>query len=351
MKKREILLIFGAVSLLTGLWGGLVRIGWNLPLPTPNWIAIHGAIMVNGFFGTLIALERAVALNKLWAYLGPLLSGVGAVILLFGSSIGIIFIFVASIIFLIMNVMFLKQQFADFIIGGTIGALLLVYGNFLWLINESIPDAVILWVGYFILIIASERLGLTRFTNRPDWAQYAFWVPIMFILLAGFVPGNYSFRLLGIGLIGTALWLSKFDIIRLNLRQKGLPKFSALALSAGYFWLFFGGVIALVYGDYFAGPIYDVVVHSIMIGFVFSMVFAHAPIIMPSVLGGKKSFHWNLYIPLWLLHFTLVFRTSGDLILNNHLRLIGTMGNAISVILFIFLFAISRLQSKGNKES
>lgn len=340
MKKREFILILGGISLLTGLWEGLVRIGWNLPLPTPNWIAIHGAIMVNGFFGTLIGMERAVALNKFWAYFGPVLSGVGAVVLLIGSSLGIIFIFVSSLIFLIMNVMFMKQQFADFIIGGAIGAFLLLYGNFLWLINSSITDSVILWIGYFILIIASERLGLTRFTNRPVWAQYVFWVPILLILIAGFATKNYSFKLLGIGLIGIALWLLKFDIIKLNLRQKGLPKFSALALLVGYIWLLVAGVIAFVLGDYFAGPIYDVIVHSVMIGFVFSMVFAHAPIIMPSILGIKKSFHWNLYIPLLLLHITLVFRAIGDLFLSNHLRLIGAMGNAISVLLFIFLFAI-----------
>lgn len=305
--------------------------------------------MVNGFFATLIGMERAVALNKLWAYLASVLSGIGAIVLLIGSSVGIIFIFVSSLIFFIMNVMFLKRQFADFIIGGVIGAFLLVYGNFLWLINGSITDAVILWIGFFILIIASERLGLTRFTNRPVWAQYVFWAPILFILLAGFVNKNYSFKLLGMGLIGIALWLSKFDIIRLNFRQKGLPKFSALALSAGYFWLFWSGVIALVYADYFASPIYDVIVHSIMIGFVFSMVFANAPIIMPSIIGLKKSFHWSLYMPLWLLHITLVFRVIGGLILNNHLRLIGAMGNAISVVLFIFLFAIVRLQRRENK--
>ncbi|MGQ9820115.1 MAG: hypothetical protein ACUVQ1_09385 [Candidatus Kapaibacteriales bacterium] len=318
-------------------------------MQTLNWVALHGSIMVNSIFAPLIGMERAIAINKFWAYLGPIPSKTGPVVLLFGSSVGIIFIFLSSFIFLLMNNVILKETLAYFIIGEAIGAIFLVHANFLWLISGSISDAVFSWIAYLILIIASERLGLTRFTNRPVWAQYVFWIPILFILLAVFVPKNFSFLFLGIGLIGIALWLSKFDIIRLNLRQKGLSKFSALALSAGYFWLFLGGVIALTLGGNFAGPIYDVIVHSIMIGFVYSMVFAHAPSILPSILKFNKGFHWTLYIPLWLLHASLVFRAIGDLTLNQNFRLTGAIGNAIAVVLFIFLFAFVRSQELINK--
>lgn len=55
-------LMLGAVSLLTGLAAGLARLGWNLP--SLAWADIHGPLMVCGFFGTVIGLERAVALNR-----------------------------------------------------------------------------------------------------------------------------------------------------------------------------------------------------------------------------------------------------------------------------------------------
>jgi hypothetical protein len=40
--------------------------------------------MVAGFLGTLIALERAVALRRRWMYLCPLVSGFGGLVMLSG---------------------------------------------------------------------------------------------------------------------------------------------------------------------------------------------------------------------------------------------------------------------------
>jgi hypothetical protein len=37
----------------------------------------HGALMVAAFFSTVISLERAVALRRLWPYVGPLSAGLG----------------------------------------------------------------------------------------------------------------------------------------------------------------------------------------------------------------------------------------------------------------------------------
>ncbi len=51
-------------ALLAGLWAGLVRIGWPRPRLYAPLPAAHGPLMVCGFLGTLICLERAVALNR-----------------------------------------------------------------------------------------------------------------------------------------------------------------------------------------------------------------------------------------------------------------------------------------------
>lgn len=59
---------------MVGLW----RLGWAFPLPASlaaQGAAFHGPLMVSAFFGTVIALERAVALATGWAYLGPALAG------------------------------------------------------------------------------------------------------------------------------------------------------------------------------------------------------------------------------------------------------------------------------------
>ena len=62
-KARFPLMALGLLALLTALWGGLVRLGWAWPLPWPTLFIAHGPLMVCGFLGTLIGVERAVALE------------------------------------------------------------------------------------------------------------------------------------------------------------------------------------------------------------------------------------------------------------------------------------------------
>ena len=52
------------VILLGGLWDGLMYMGLPLPAGSGTMSQDHGQLMVLGFLGTLISLERAVALGK-----------------------------------------------------------------------------------------------------------------------------------------------------------------------------------------------------------------------------------------------------------------------------------------------
>src|SRR5262245_13522300 len=88
--QRRLLLIFLAgISLLTGLWAGLARMGWLLPAPNSLFVLVHGPLMVVGFLGTLIGLERAVTLKCWWAYLIPICTGLSALAGLLGASVQI----------------------------------------------------------------------------------------------------------------------------------------------------------------------------------------------------------------------------------------------------------------------
>jgi len=49
--------ILSLLALLAALWAGLVRLGWTLPV-FPSLVMVHGPLMVCGFLGTLIPLER-----------------------------------------------------------------------------------------------------------------------------------------------------------------------------------------------------------------------------------------------------------------------------------------------------
>ena len=57
---RAIALAAGALAMAVGLWTGLVRLG--VALPGAGLSELHGALMICGFLGTVISLERAVAL-------------------------------------------------------------------------------------------------------------------------------------------------------------------------------------------------------------------------------------------------------------------------------------------------
>ncbi len=78
------LMAIAMLSLFAALWGGLLRLGWRPLALEPALAQAHGPLMVCGFLGTLICLERAVALGSWWAYVAPLLTGLGALTLIVG---------------------------------------------------------------------------------------------------------------------------------------------------------------------------------------------------------------------------------------------------------------------------
>ena len=84
--RRLPFMALAGLSLLAALWGGLIRLGWPLPL-VPTLPPNHGPLLVTGFLGTLIGLERAVALKRRWPYGAPLLSGLGGLALLAGLNV------------------------------------------------------------------------------------------------------------------------------------------------------------------------------------------------------------------------------------------------------------------------
>ena len=71
---RFLFIGFAGLSLLSGIWIGIARLGVALPLPNPAMIALHGPLMAIGFLLTLIGLERAAAVDRWWVYGIPLLS-------------------------------------------------------------------------------------------------------------------------------------------------------------------------------------------------------------------------------------------------------------------------------------
>ena len=115
-RLRYPLLLLSLLILLTAIWSGLVRLGWRLPVLLPALPISHGPLMVSGFLGTLIGLERAVALRARWAYLGPMATALGGILLVFslGGNLGAVLITFGSFILLLVFVFIVRQHLAAY---------------------------------------------------------------------------------------------------------------------------------------------------------------------------------------------------------------------------------------------
>lgn len=330
----------GMLSLLVGVWAGLMRLGWGLPAPRPTFGLVHGPLMISGFIGTLVGLERAVALGRPWAYVAPLLTALGAAALLLGAPHWVAPLLMTSaggVLTAIFAVM-IRQQTELFIITMGLGALAWLTGNGVWLGGGEMSASVSWWLGFLVLTIAGERLELSRMLRRTRSTQWTF-LAVVAVLLVGLAGGGIAVgtgaRATGAALLGLSVWLARNDVARRTIRQSGLPRFTAICLLSGYVWLGIGGLLAIVYGGVIAGARYDAVVHAVLLGFVFAMIFGHAPIILPAVLSFPVPFRPAFYTHLALLHLSLTLRVLGDSFAAIPLRQWGGLLNAAAIFLFL----------------
>lgn len=345
-----LLMILVLLALLVALWAGLLRIGWVWPALGPGWAALHGPLMVCGFLGTLIGLERAVALGKGWTYLSPLLTAVGGLLLIAGFlQPGIILVTLGSALLVAVSVLMVRTEMAMYTVTMGAGAVSWLGGNLLWMAGLPLYRASYWWAGFLLLVIAGERLELSRVLRLSRNKQILFaGAAVLFglgLLLSLFAYGP-GVRLASLGALALAVWLGMFDIARRTIRKPGVTRYIAANLLAGYVWLAVSGLIGLYYGILVAGPIYDAWLHALFLGFAFSMIFAHALIILPAITGLTIPFSRIFYLPSILLQLSLLLRITAHLLLRQPLRLWGGLLNAAAILLFAALIIISLILKK-----
>jgi hypothetical protein len=345
-----------ALVMLAAMWAGLIRLGWALPSPLPGIIVHHGPLMISGVLGTLISLERAVALSAIrqsgfrWMYAAPLLAGLGGVLLavLPSGAAPKVLIVAGSLGLVSMCAVMLYHHRAIYTAVMGIGALAWTAGNLLWLAGWPVYAVVHLWAAFLILTIVSERLELGRIIRLSRQSQRLF-VGAVGIFAAGvlltLIQLSLGIRLTGLGEIALAAWLLRYDIARFTIRRAGLPRFIALCLLVGYVWLGVGGAIALVVGDVKAGVQYDALLHALFLGFVFSMIFGHAPIIFPALTGKPVVFNAVAYIYLAILHASLALRITSELAGFTAGRQWGGMLNVTAILIFLGITAYGVVRS------
>jgi len=353
VRYRMPILMAGFISLMFGMYIGLTRLGWNFPLSFATQFSLHGPLMVCGFLGTVISLERAVAIGERWAYSSPLASATGAILLIaeVSSPIGAMLAVIASAILSVVSIKIFFRQRELFTFTLLIAALCWLLGCLLWLYGFSLAQVIPWWMGFLIITIVGERLELSRFM-RPTYDSKILFVLALLLFLAGASFASLSawpdFHLLSVSLIAMTLWLIRNDIVRHTIKQQGLTRYIAAALICGYVWLLVAGIIGVSLPQLNAGSSYDAFTHAIFLGFVFSMIFGHAPIIFPAITKVKIPYHPSFYLPLILLQASLLLRLSGDFLYAANLRKAGGILHAVTITLFILVLAVSVIRNKNK---
>lgn len=338
-RRRAPLLLVGIVALLLGGAGGLARIGVDLPLVNTRLVEQHGALLVLGFLGTLIALERAVAVDRRWAFASPVLASLGAVTLMAGLPVALAAALtsagMAVLVGIFAVILRLQPGMPSLLLSAS--SLCALGGALTWATTPSLRTLVPWLAGFLVLAIAGERLDLARFRARRGASRWLVgWVvlALLGILVAPAWIG--ATRVMALGFAGMTLWLLRHDVAMRTIRRPGLPRFSAVGLLCGYALLLLAAAAILWDGDVATGRWADVAIHGIFVGFAMSMVMVHAPIIIPSVLRTAPRFVAPLgWVPLLVLQLSLVTRFLGDAGQWHDALVAGGIGNAVGILGFV----------------
>jgi len=313
MKNKHIFILpLVLLSLLTGIFSGWFRIGWNLPISLPS--GEHGALMVGSFLGTLICIERSVSYHNKAALFVPLVNGLSLIFFLLAMpKISYIFLILGGAgLTGIYYIVYVKHKGIHILIMMA-GAMCYLIGSAVLYNSSFYPAVVMWWIAFLFLTITGERLELSRFIllkNKIKKKSVLIFLISLFIVSI-FLPfhSDLGSLLSAVSMIGSAIWLFKYDMAKHSLKKPGQSFYSGMLLITGYCWLMLTGVFFAL-GAYL-GSFYDASLHAFFLGFVFMMIFAHAPVILPAVLKlGSSPFGKTLYMWYVLLNLTLIFRVS-----------------------------------------
>jgi|EBPBio282013_DNA_FD.fasta_scaffold00553_23 hypothetical protein len=339
IKLIYFILPLAVLSMLLGVYAGWLRLGWNFPILAAQATALHGALMVGSFLGTLIAVERVAILKNKWIWIVPLAFVSSLPLLLHVSPAAGYFALVAGSIgyFGVSVYNYKKYRFTgDLLL--LIGAVFQFFGHLALALTYSYPMALAGWMAFFVFTIVGERLNLTRFlpVKKNDRRELFGWLGL-FVIGLFLYHTDYRF-LVSISMAGIGQWLIRNDIARHNLNKTGSYRFLGITLLSGYSWLLFTGLIASL--NTTSPWVYDAVLHAFFVGFVLTMILAHAPIIFPSLLGfNAKPYHPILYGWVGLLQVSILLRIAGDLSQYITLRQWGGLLNGLAFLGYLITIA------------
>src|SRR5690606_25170528 len=271
----------------------------------------------------------------------PFLSGISAIFFMIGQAqAGMIALLAGSLgLSAIMQVQVIRHTHFDSILL-YLGAVSCFVGNFFAWHFGMIAAGSSWWIGFLLFTIVGERLELSQFLPVPSWSKKALGALLGLFFIGLTLPFHgWGNEVMGLAVLLISVWLLGFDMAKVAAWKKAQFRYIGVGLRLGYLWLGTQGLILLLMESH---PLfYDLVLHTFFLGFTFSMIWAHAPIIFPTIFGIRETpYHPILWITWAGFQLTLLGRILSGILGEFELRKIFGVANGYLILIQFILMAV-----------
>ncbi|MCD8540410.1 MAG: hypothetical protein LRY55_12070, partial [Leadbetterella sp.] len=152
------------ISMLTGIYSGIIRIGQPLPSGAYLPVAHHGVLMAGSFLGTLICLERVVTFPDKRAWITVLFMAASFPLFVFQQAqYGVLCLLTGSAGYTWISLANYRKYKLKGDLIMAVGSVFQLIAYLIFFLTFSYPKAFAGWLLFLILTIIGERLNLTRF--------------------------------------------------------------------------------------------------------------------------------------------------------------------------------------------
>ncbi len=302
-------------GILAGIWRIAVTRGVGIP-SVPLWIPPHGHLMLGGFLAALIQFERMIGLriNRLvWV---PYVYSSTAVLLHTGNRLVLVLHLVALVGWFIHRWMAYQafhhagKPLVESVAYATLSSALMCQGG-----PAANPQAALAAFSFPVAAIAVERLEISLQFKKKG-AIAVLWAIVCWCVLWNAAVWLRQPALSWMGVTGLLLVIAvaKYDstlFVSDSVGMQTMHQFHRVALRIAYAWLISGCVFLALWNLVPGAIVKDVVFHLFGLGFIFSMILGHAPIILPAALGKlqpKRPVWW----PFLIFQFATLLRVGCD---------------------------------------
>ena len=358
-----IVLGLGGACLLAGLDAALLRLGVRVPVGGAALAALYAPVMIVGFLGAVIALERAVAVGEAWALLAPAGGASGCLALVAGvpEPAGQVLAFLGALVLCAIYVRLHRRTASISVDIGAMGAIALTGGDLLWLRGAAVEACVPLWLLFPVLALVGARLepapdssGAVPGTLVQEVVRAVSAAALLGACLLGVTGG--ARLVIGLALLALAAVMICDDAARRAVRATGAARLAAAWALAGHLWLAVAGLV------WSLGPLdaasgagsgtYDILVRVIVLGYALSMIMARlvarvearSPTAAPAAHRGLP--HRRTMWPSWaLLHAGLALWAVSQA---RGASALQRAGGVISVVAVLVLMLLALAAAAGR---